>query len=267
MKNLVDLNGAILPIEQTNFGQLAPGYAFPRGLFETIRLIDGRPAFLMAHWERLAKSAAALGLTFDSSADDLGKRILALAEAMGEPNGNVRLMLFDDDGCCVSQLMVVRPHPYTSAHYEMGFRLLSVLDERAIGAPAHKVTNYEKNRLARRHAQENGFDEALFVGEAGQIFEGAATNLFLVKNGALWTTCLEDGILPGVARRQVIERGGFPVEEKTLTREMIHEAEEVFVTNALVGVMPVSRVDELTFAIEDYKVVPQLAAAFRAWQR
>ncbi|HEU5078142.1 MAG TPA: aminotransferase class IV [Opitutaceae bacterium] len=267
MNTLVDLNGAILPIEQTAFGQLAPAFAFPRGLFETVRLIEGRPVFFAAHYERLGKSAAKLGFALTSSEAELRERIRKLAQATSEQNGNVRLMLFDDDGCGVSELIVARHHPYTSAQYKLGFRLLTMIDARGSEGEGHKKTNYEKNRVGRAKAQENGFDEALFVSETGQLFEGAVSNLFLVKDGTLSTPRLRDEVLPGVARRQILERSGLPVMEGILTREMLHNADEVFVTNVLLGIMPVSRVDEAVYPIENYTVAPSLTHAFQQWQK
>ncbi|MGN0247166.1 MAG: aminotransferase class IV, partial [Lachnospiraceae bacterium] len=98
--------------------------------------------------------------------------------------------------------------------------------------------NYGDNILEKRRAHSEGFDEPLFLNSKGYVAEGATTNLFAVLDGKLITPSLESGILPGTMRRFVMEH--FDVQECSITTEMLYRSTELFVTNALLGIMPVT---------------------------
>jgi branched-subunit amino acid aminotransferase/4-amino-4-deoxychorismate lyase len=264
---LVDFNGRIMPADEARISPLSPGFLFGHAVFETIRVLAGRPVFLPAHFERVSSSAATLGLETELNPEGLRRRIGDLAARSGLQDGNVKLLVFQDRNG-VSDLLIARTHPYSAGHYARGFRLRALADTRTMGSPAHKTTNYLKNLLARQEAQAGGFDEALFVSSEGEVFEGATTNLFAITKGEAFTPPATHGLLPGVARRMVLERGTaiLPVRVAPVTREMLATADEVFVTNALLGVMPVACIDQKAYTLANYRFVPQLIAAFREWQ-
>lgn len=265
--SLVDFNGVIMAADEARVSPLSPGFLFGHAVFETIRVREGRPVFLLEHVERVSTSAVALGLATDLKPERLRSRIEALAARAGLRDGNVKLVVFQDQAG-VSDILMPRMHPYLDSHYAAGFRLRTVAEARTTGSPAHKTTNCLKNLLARKEAQAAGFDEALFVSIEGEVFEGATTNLFVVADGTAVTPPASQGLLPGVARRLVLERGPtiLPVRVAPVTRELLAVADEVFVTNALLGVMPVACVDQRAYAVANYRFVPQLTAAFQEWQ-
>lgn len=112
----------------------------------------------------------------------------------------------------------------------------------------HKSLNYLENKLARESARAAGFDEALFVTPAGYVLEGAVSSLFIVKDGHAFTPPLAAGILPGVARARVLALiGAERAHERPVTLDEVLAADEVFITNALMGVMPVCTLDAHKF--------------------
>jgi branched-chain amino acid aminotransferase len=113
-----------------------------------------------------------------------------------------------------------------------------------------KATSYFANVIARRYAKSQGADEAIWLNTDGNLTEGTATNLFLVCGEELWTAPKQEGLLPGVMRSLVIELAkdlGLKVCERPLPLEILQEAEEAFVTNAVIGVIPLRKLERKIF--------------------
>jgi branched-subunit amino acid aminotransferase/4-amino-4-deoxychorismate lyase len=111
-----------------------------------------------------------------------------------------------------------------------------------------KTLNYLENRLARETARASDFDEAIFVTPAGRVLEGSSTSVFIVKEGHAHTPPLSLGVLPGVARARVLALiGPERAHETAFTLDELMAADEVFLTNSLMGVMPVCTLDAHKF--------------------
>lgn len=247
---------------------LRGGLFFPRGVFETIRVCDGRLAFLADHHARISASCAALGFPWSVPLETLKRRVLDVAQANQFSSGPARVTVFlDEDGRC-REVIAVREARYTGEMYQRGFRLKTVVDTARPAGPAHKSTDYAKNLRAREIAVASGCDEALFLSPEGYVLEGAATNVWIVQHGELLTPPLPLGILPGVARQQILTRWTeSPIREERITLDQLLAADEVFVTNALLGVMPVSAVNHRVYSRYGYRITPELAAQFGRWQQ
>lgn len=243
------LDGQLLPAGQAKVSALSDGFQFGFGAFETIRTRDGRPLLFAAHHARLAASCAALGLEAPPPADELATRVARLLAAVRLPAAAVKIVRYRELAR-TAELITARTLPYSAPDYLRGFRLMTFRQgERDGRLTGHKTLNYLENILARQAAKAAGADEALFVTPAGQVLEGSATSLFIVKDGHAWTPPLAAGILPGVARARVLKLiGPKRAAEKPLTLEELRAADECFLTNALMGVMPVCAVDEHKFA-------------------
>jgi branched-chain amino acid aminotransferase len=261
------LGGCLVRADDPRVSALGDGFQVGRGLFETIRVAGGRLVFFADHYRRLQASAEVLALGKITSEELLRRLCEQLLEANTVVEGALKVVVFADAGG-VGEYVTTRPLPYADEHYRTGFRLMTVLDVREAGRPAHKSTDYGKQKNAREKARASGADEALFVTPDGEVLEGAATNLFAVKHGRLITPRLESGILPGVARARVLAGAkdlGLGATEETVSRALLDGAEEVFVTNALLGVMPVRQVDARLYDVSRYSVAPALSAAYRRW--
>ena len=103
----------------------------------------------------------------------------------------------------------------------------------------HKTFNYGDSILAKRQARAEGIDEPIFCNMQGQLTEGAVSNLFFIKNGRLYTPPVEAGLLPGIIRSYLCQC--YDVIEKPLYPEDIRTFDECFLTNSLMGLMPVRR--------------------------
>lgn len=260
----VFLNGELVESSEARISPFGAGFMAGYGVFETIGVRQGRPIFFPDHWARLQRGVDSVRIRLHTTAGEMEARCVGLAGANRLQEGSIKIVVFrDEDG--VGELIVSRRLSYVAADYERGFHLMTTPDPQRMRGAAHKTLNYLKAILAREAAREVGADDALFVNGGGQIYEGAATNLFIVQGDHVLTPPADCGILPGVARAQVLRRWPGAVERE-ITMVDLARAEEVFVTNALLGVMPVARVDQQLFPHRKYAITPQLRQEFLLWQ-
>jgi branched-subunit amino acid aminotransferase/4-amino-4-deoxychorismate lyase len=242
------LDGELLPAAQAKVSALSDGFLYGHGVFETLRTHNGVALHLAAHHARLAASCVALDLAPPPSTDELGQRITRLLASARLPNAAVKVARYRELNR-TGELITARTLPYSAPDYLRGFRVQTFRQgERDGRLTGHKSLNYLENILARRAAKAAGFDEALFVTPAGLVLEGSASSLFIVKDGHAHTPPLSAGILPGVARARVLALvGPERAHETPLTLADVLAADEVFLTNALMGVMPVCTLDAHKF--------------------
>ncbi|MDR1279559.1 MAG: aminotransferase class IV [Opitutaceae bacterium] len=194
---------------------------------------------------------------------ELDLRIARLLAAQSQPAA-VKIVRYREISG-TGELITTRPLPITATGCLRDYRLKTVTCPPCAGRPlvAYKTLNCLENLLARRAAREAGCDEALFITHAPDalVLEGSATTLFIVKAGIVRTPPLALGILPGIARARVLAHlGPERARKETVSREALFAADEVFVTNALTGVMPVSRIDR-----RDFPSVAPVTAALAAF--
>lgn len=241
----VILNGELVHAAQAKISPLCDGFQFGHGVFETLRARNGRALYLDAHHARLAASSEALGLDAPPSVEELGQRITRLLAALKLPQAAVKVLRFRDLSG-TGELITARPLPYSHHDYLRGYRLKTIVQgDRAGRLTPHKTLNYLDNLLARRAVQSEHGDEVLFVTPQGRVLEGAVSTIFCVKDNVATTPPLSDGVLPGVTRARVLAAlGRDNSREAHLTVDDLRAADEIFITNALMGVMPVCTVDD-----------------------
>ena len=105
-----------------------------------------------------------------------------------------------------------------------------------------KSLSYNENLYEYNKANKEGFNEVVFLNIYGNIAEGATSNIFIIKDKKIYTPMISDGILPGVVRNWVIEN--FKVCEKHLNKKDLYSADEVFITNSILGIMKVVQFEE-----------------------
>ena len=254
-------NGQIVATGDLRVSVLGDGFMFGHGLFETIKVVGGELIFFSDHFERLSRSAAVLGLKLVSDGAQLWARCEKAVAANGLVDGNLKVILFQDEGGS-GEIVLARAGLYPAAFYERGFRLKTETAGARGSLAGHKTLNYFENIAVKRRAAAAGFDEPVFVDSASGVLEGATTNLFIVKDGRVFTPATDGRILPGVVRGRVLKVLGERSQECPVSLKQLHEADEIFVTNALLGVMPVSRVDEQAYDVAQNPITRELMAAF-----
>jgi branched-subunit amino acid aminotransferase/4-amino-4-deoxychorismate lyase len=226
------------------------GFLYGMGLFETIRVVGGRPRLLDRHLARLFNSAGELGMNIPFGPSEIAGMVCRTAEANRLLSGGLRLTLTAGGPLAGPNIVIqARSLTYREGQYKNGVRAGFASFRRNESSPLvkHKTLNYYENILARREARAAGWEEALFLNTSGNLAEGSVSNIFLVDGEKVVTPSLQCGLLPGITRQQVIEICAamqVPVEERTVCPGELAGAGECFITNSLMGVMPVIRAGE-----------------------
>jgi len=252
------LNGEIIEDKDAAISVDDRGFLLGDGLFETMRAYGGRVFRLNAHLARLRESAEFLRISCDLTDADVGEAISELLERNACPDAYVRLTLtrgplekglrLDGSGR-PTVLIRVRPFsPHPDELYKRGARLVlsSVRRNSASDLPRHKTLNYLPCLLAKQGAVDAGAFGAVMLNEYGQVAEESLSNLFIVREGRLATPPVHCGLLPGITRAVVMELAGandVPCDERVLSPADLFGADECFLTNTLMEIMPVRSLD------------------------
>jgi len=256
MEEIVYLNGKLVPRSQAKISALDYGFLFGYGLYETIRAYNGKPFRLDNHIARLRYSAEKLGILVKPG--EIRQAVKDTVAANGFSDTRIRITMSIGEGTITPNLasceepttavLVTEYHPPAPEKYEHGFKVIVSSIRRNSRSPVTfmKSANTMEAMLARQEARAKGADEALFLNEKGFLTEASGSNIFLVKNGILITPRFETGILPGVTRVVIFEiasKLGIKVKEKKVSLDELFDADEAFITNSLVEIVPVMMVD------------------------
>lgn len=223
------------------------GYDFGLGVFETISLKDGKPQLWKMHEQRLKKGMGFLGILKEDDENlPSFKQVMEYLEEQLSKNPKLDVLKVSASKENIS--FSLRKNTYTDKDYARGFALVTSKICRNETSPLvyHKTFNYGDNILEKRKAKHAGFDEPVFFNTKGELTEGATSNLFLCKDGKIYTPKVSCGILNGIMRQYIMRQ--MPVEEIIITREEIEQYDEMFLTNSLLGVMSVKSWDGKIFA-------------------
>ena len=259
------LNGQILDASQAQISVADHGLTVGDGVFETMKVVDGRAFALNRHLDRLRGSADRLGLDVPTDAE-LRTALAATVEANGPSVGRLRITITGGlgppgtaRGNSGPTVLVIagesREWPPSAAVAVVPW----TRNERSAVAGA-KTTSYAENVVALARAQASGASEALFLDTRGHLSEGTGTNVFVVMDGDLLTPPLSCGCLAGVTRALVIEWSG--AKEVELDASVLERADEVFVTSSTRDVQAVHAVDQRVYRAPG-AVTSTVAATFR----
>ena len=232
------------------------------GLFETMRVRGGTVLRIERHLSRLRAGAAVLGLSSLPKDKELNDAIAKTLTANGLTEVTVRLTI--SRGVPKRRGLLPEPEPrpslvihaepfagYPDELYARGVRAVISGIPRNEHSPLARVKslNYLDNVLARHEAETRGADDALLLNTAGDLACASAANLFLLLDGALVTSSVTSGALRGTVRELVTAElaptVGLEVVERVVRPEELRTADEVFLTNALMGIVPLTEVDPL----------------------
>ncbi|MCI6996676.1 MAG: aminotransferase class IV [Eubacterium sp.] len=218
------------------------GYFFGIGAFETVAVEEGTPVLLKEHYERLFRAMEFFHLKL--SANELEEKVENALENPFMKTGRKVMKITASEK---NLLVTTRENTYEEKHYEKGFTadFSSVRRNETSPFTYHKTLNYGECLREKHLAHDRGVDEPIFLNTKGIIAEGATTNVFFVKNGDIFTPSVECGLLPGIMRDYICKKN--QVWEKNIYPEEIEEFEEMFLTNSLLGVMPVAAMGSCRF--------------------
>jgi len=250
-------NGGLREESQARVSVVDHGFLYGDGVYETLSVRGGRSLFLPEHLARLRNSCRLIGLALPWSASWLGRAVGKTLRANRQPESVLRIQVsrgpgpvgFDTTGCTAPTLVILqRPFPrYPASAFERGVTAAIVRTRRnhPLCLPLEaKSTNCLNGILAKQEAVRRNVFEGILLNLSGFVTEGTVSNVFAVRAGRLWTPSLRCGLLAGITRHIVLDlarKARIPVREGNITPAGLAGAEEVFLTNSLFGVLPVTR--------------------------
>jgi branched-chain amino acid aminotransferase len=231
--SLASLNGQIMPAAEATIPVTDEGLIRGDGVFEVIRIYDGRPYAFDAHLARMSRSAGNIRLPVDFEAVRADSYRL-LAEAGTGPDHQCLRIMITRGG-----RRILLTEPMVSVPDDV--RVISVTYSPTRILDGVKSLSYAANMLAGRLAREQGYDEALLVTPHGRVLEGPTSSLFYVSDGELLTPPLDEHILASITRALVIEVTG--ARERPCTLEELYEADEAFFASTVREVQTVASID------------------------
>ncbi|MPW25084.1 4-amino-4-deoxychorismate lyase [Alkalibaculum sp. M08DMB] len=249
----------LIPLDQ--------GYLYGYGLFETLKVKYNKILFFNEHMDRISKSSEKIGIKFHLEysqvytyceelilANKINDGVLRITCSKGDQENNV--------------IITSRENPYGE---EMILKGLSIMTSSAIRNELSilvdiKTNNYLENLLILNIAKENGYNEAILYNTKGFLSEGTMSNIFFVKDSVIFTPALNNGLLSGIIRDKVIRLVKLlklPIEEGYFTNEDLTCADEIFITNSLMEIMPVNLLDYKEFQIQNYTLTKYIMEHYR----
>lgn len=224
------------------------GIKYGKGLFETIKVVDSNPVYFEDHIERLENSMKFLGINADNLRENIKDKIRNINLA----TDCLRIMVLDDNGD-YDLFVTTRSADYSNEKYTKGLKL-KVLDQlRDKNNPLiyHKTNNYLLNDYLHKKLLDEGFDEGIFLNQDGNVTEGTYTNVFFIQKETILTPPVEDGILPGIFRKKLIDFlrvKRYNIVEESIKLKELRDMDCCFVTNSLMEMRFVKQIDEILFS-------------------
>lgn len=254
---IILMNGSLCEESQALVSAYDHGFLYGMGLFETFRTYQGKAFLLDAHLERLSQGCKALAIELELKRDHWEHQIEQLLKVNQLEDGYFRLTVSagaDILGLPANSysdptiILYVKPLPVMDIMlYEQGkaLQLLRLTRNSPEGDQRLKSFHYMNNIMAKRELAEYPWAagaEGLFLNQAGYMAEGIVSNIFFVRQGGICTPEISTGILAGITRQWVLEHAGkdHQVEEGLFGWQALVEADEIFLTNSIQELVPVT---------------------------
>ncbi len=254
------LNDGFVRKEHARVSVFDHGFLYGDGVYETLRAYQGRIFLWERHVARLRRSCELIGLELPMQDEAWISIIAELLVRNGLQDAGLRVTVSRGEGelgidpnLCPNPTIVVMAKPvvtYTDKQLEQGkiLHLSSVRRNPELAqSPQIKALSFLNNILAKQEAVRVGADDALMLNMEGYLAECTTSNIFFVKNKQLYTPAVDCGILKGITREVIMELAnerGVSVEEGQYTMEQLLQADECFMTNTGIEIMPVSRIGD-----------------------
>jgi branched-chain amino acid aminotransferase len=258
MEEIIYLNGDLVPHSEAKLSPFNFGFLYGYGIFETMRSYGGTIFRLDRHLARLQHAAEMLNIASKLTAFDLEKACHDVLKANNLTEARLRLtvtagegdMIPNPDTCSGITVFIAARKliPPPAENHRRGYSAILSSYRRNSRSPLSRIkpTSYLENVLARQEARAAGFDEVVLLNETGSVAEGGNTNIFLLSCQTLITPSIESGALPGITREAVLELAksmGITAVVKQVELGELQTAGEAFLTNSILEIMPLTRLD------------------------
>lgn len=248
----VYFNGKIYNEDSVPITFKSRAFRYGDGMFETIRIINGKPIFLENHIQRIKKGLEVLQIKAPEilNLDDLSEKIIELAKGNGIQKGGFgrlivwresegRYMPQKDDASCLIEVEAYPNNLFVLSKTGKSIDIYQDMRKQINMISQYKSLNSQLNVLAAVHARNKGVDDNLVCNEEGLIIETTNSNVFIVSNGTLYTPPLNDGCVGGTMRMNVINAAlelNLNVYESSLNQHHLLMSNEILLTNAIQGI-------------------------------
>jgi branched-chain amino acid aminotransferase len=248
----VNNNGVLLPNDAPTIHAGNRGHLYGDGVFESIRILSGKPINIVNHIDRLLKGANVLKMETPANYDVnfFQEKIVELIEKSGiKQGGRCRLSIdratggayLPDSNDCTFYIEV---YPYLMNYFELNAKGLELDIYRDIKLHKNFLSNYKTKTglpyvMASIAAKEQGLDDLFLTNEKGNVIESGSCNVFIVSNGVLYTSGLDEGCIAGTMRMQVINlaiKHNIKIYECSILPQNLLSADEIIFTNAIRGI-------------------------------
>lgn len=256
------LDGQHVTKENAKVSVYDHGFLYGDGIFEGIRIYNGNIFKCKEHLNRLYDSAKSIQLTIPLSQDEMLEAMAETIRLNEMHNGYIRLIVsrgvgnlgLDPLRCAKASVIIIVEQLaiYPEEAYLTGLKTISVSQRRNIPDalnPKIKSLNYLNNILVKIQSNYAGVGEAIMLNSQGYVTEGSADNIFIVKNGVLYTPPCYLGALEGITRNAIIDlcaKLGYTLKEQPFTLHDVYVADEVFFTGTAAEVIAAYEVDGRT---------------------
>ncbi len=248
----VNNNGVLLPNDAPTIHAGNRGHLYGDGVFESIRILSGKPINIENHIDRLLKGANVLKMETPANYDVnfFQEKIVELIEKSGiKQGGRCRLSIdratggayLPDSNDCTFYIEV---YPYLMNYFELNAKGLELDIYKDIKLHKNFLSNYKTKTglpyvMASIAAKEQGLDDLFLTNEKGNVIESGSCNVFIVSNGVLYTSGLDEGCIAGTMRMQVINlaiKHNIKIYECSILPQNLLSADEIIFTNAIRGI-------------------------------
>jgi len=259
---LIWLDGKLVDESQAMVSVFDHGLLYGDGVFEGIRVYGGRIFEFQAHLKRLYESAKVIRLVIPMTPEELAQATEQTVKANNISDGYIRLVITRGKGalginpftCGRAGVIIIAStiQLYPPEMYEKGMKVISAVttSNHPMTMPAQvKSLNYLNNILAKIEASDANVSESIMYNQQGYVSEASADNIFIVRDGVLYSPSIQAGSLEGVTRSVVIKlakKMGIPFAERNLTRFDLYVADEFFLTGTAAEVIAVVDIDGRT---------------------
>ena len=278
-KNLVLVDGEIMPAEEAAVSVHDRGHQFGDGVFEIVPVYNGRCFALLPHMDNLFESVIKVKIPAVYSIEELIEFHEALIAESGIENGEIYTQITRgtaDYGLAFPEMSVPQltmtivetDREVLSAKRESGVNIITTEDNRWQLCNVNTL-NRLPEVLARQKARESNAFDTLFIRENGKITESTESSFMVIKDEMIWTHPDNNLVHKNITRRLIKERLAPDIDmqviEKAFDMEFVLKAEEAFLCGPRCEIMPVTKIDRKFIGSGVGKVVPQLQAAFKAF--
>jgi branched-chain amino acid aminotransferase len=258
MAEKVFLNDKLIEADKAKISATDSGFLYGAGLFETMRSCNGIVFALEDHLERLYSSAGALYINNPYDKKYLTDAIYKVLKANKLTDARLRLTLSngpmgesEEQRKATLLITATKLQPYPAEYYKKGVMVILSASRQNTFEPTcgHKTTSYFSRMIMLNNAHQKRAAEALWFTTDNRLAEGCVSNVFLVKDSVAYTPSIETPVLAGIARKTVCKiasTNSIKLTEKDLYIDDVLGADEIFLTNVIMQIMPVTSVEKHT---------------------